>query len=127
MHIHHIGIWTRDIDRLVRFYTDYFGASAGPEYENPRKGYRSRFLSFKTGATIEVATISGLMDKHPDAHRVGYAHLAMSTGSVESIDALTNRLREDGYEIVDGPRWTGDGYYESVVLDPDGNRIEITV
>lgn len=127
MHIHHIGIWTLDLDRLIRFYTDYFEASARPEYSNPRKGYRSRFLRFRSGATIEIATLNGLPGHLGDTPRVGYAHLAIATGSVESVDALTERLRKDGYAVVDGPRWTGDGYYESAVLDPDGNRIEITV
>ena len=56
-----------------------------------------------------------------------YIHIAILTGSEKQVDQLTAQLREDGYKIMDGPRHTGDGYYESVVLDPDGNRIEITI
>jgi lactoylglutathione lyase len=53
-------------------------------------------------------------------------HLAFSTGSKEKVDALTERLRNDGFEIIGAPRTTGDGYYESVILDPENNIIEIT-
>lgn len=127
MHIDHISIWTLDLNRLTRFYIEYFEASAGPEYTNPRKGYRSRFLSFRSGATIEIATLNGLTEHLGDTPRAGYAHLAFATGSIESVDALTERLRKDGFAVIDGPRRTGDGFYESAVFDPDGNRIEITV
>jgi lactoylglutathione lyase len=58
---------------------------------------------------------------------MGLAHLAISVGSIQGVEELTGRLRKDGFEVVDGPRHTGDGYFESVVLDPDGNRIEITI
>ena len=127
MKIHHIAIWTQDLERLVDFYAAYLGASVGPEYANPRKEYRSRFLTFEAGATIEIATKTGLADHPGGEPRAGYAHLAFSTGSVEGVDQLTTRLRVDGFEIVDGPRWTGDGFYESAALDPDGNRIEIII
>jgi lactoylglutathione lyase len=56
---------------------------------------------------------------------MGLAHFALSVGSERRVDELTQRLAHDGYPVLDGPRRTGDGYYESVVLDPDGNRVEI--
>jgi lactoylglutathione lyase len=126
--IEHIAFWTEDLERLVDFYETYFGATAGAKYTNPAKGYESRFLSFEGGARLEVMRSSMLEPvKHQrGAQRMGLTHLALSVGSKHQVDELTSRLRLGGFEVVDGPRQTGDGYYESVILDPDGNRIEIT-
>jgi lactoylglutathione lyase len=127
MRIEHIAIWTTDLGRCKQFYTAYFGATAGPNYVNPAKGFESCFLSFDGGARLEAMTSStlSLAQLPPGAQRLGLTHLAISVGSERTVDELTNRLRSDGITIVDGPRRTGDGYYESVVIDPDGNRIEI--
>ena len=126
--IDHIALWTTDLERSKQFYAKYFGAHAGREYANPAKGFRSIFLGFEGGARIEVMQTSKLSPVvlEPGAERMGLTHIAISVGSVEQVDALTRRLNEDGFGIVDGPRRTGDGYYESVALDPDGNRVEIT-
>ncbi len=125
--IDHIALWTEDIERLVAFYSKYFNATAGQKYANPAKGFESRFLSFEGGPRLEVMRSSTVaaVTHAPGAQRMGLTHLAVSVGSETGVDELTNRLRRDGYEALDGPRRTGDGYYESVVLDPDGNRIEI--
>ncbi|HEY2466114.1 MAG TPA: VOC family protein [Steroidobacteraceae bacterium] len=129
MRVEHVAFWTQELERLVHFYEKYFDASAGSQYINPTKGFESRFLSFAGGARIEVMRSSTLnpLKPEPGAQRMGLAHLAISVGSMERVEELTGRLRKDGFEIVDGPRHTGDGYFESVVLDPDGNRIEITI
>lgn len=126
--IEHVALWTKDLERLAAFYATYFGASVGDRYTNPAKGYASRFLSFGEGARIELMTSSTLSPvRHaPGAQRMGLTHLALSLGSEVQVDELTRRLKQDGFEVVDGPRHTGDGYYESVVLDPDGNRVEVT-
>ena len=126
--IDHIALWTTDLERSQQFYAKYFGAHAGREYANPSKGFRSIFLSFEGGARIEVMQTSKLSPVvlEPGAERMGLTHIAISVGSVEQVDELTRRLKEDGFAILDGPRRTGDGYYESVALDPDGNRVEIT-
>lgn len=128
MHIEHLAIWTSDIDRCVAFYATYFGATAGNRYRNPTKGFESCFLSFDGGARFEVMSTTSLAPVviEPGAQRMGLTHFAISLGSDGAVDALTERLRADGFPILDGPRRTGDGYYESVTLDPDGNRIEIT-
>jgi lactoylglutathione lyase len=129
LRIEHVAIWTEDLQRLAEFYCAYFGATAGPLYVNSSKGFQSRFLSFEGGARIELMTSSKLNLAKADrgAQRCGLAHVALSMGAKQAVDDLTLRLRQNGVDVVDGPRQTGDGYYESVVLDPDGNRIEITI
>jgi lactoylglutathione lyase len=128
MRIDHVALWTSDLERCQQFYVAYFGASAGSRYVNARKGFESCFLSFADGARIEAMQTTTLspVALEPGAQRMGLTHLAISVGSEQAVDKLTARLRDDGFPILDGPRRTGDGYYESVTLDPDGNRIEIT-
>lgn len=129
MHIEHVALWTTNLERLKAFYELYFQATAGNKYINPKRQFESYFLTFDSGARLELVqmpTISTLLN-HADAQFTGYIHLALSVGSGAQVDALTVQLMDDGYRVVDGPRWTGDGYYESCVLDPDGNRIEITI
>jgi lactoylglutathione lyase len=127
--IEHIAFWTDDLDRLADFYKKYFGAEAAPIYVNSAKGFESRFLSFESGARLEVMKTSTLnpVKAERGAQRMGLAHLAVSVGSRQGVEELTARLKLDGFQVVDGPRQTGDGYFESVVLDPDGNRVEVTV
>ena len=128
MHIEHVALWTTDLERCKQFYVTYFGAVASKGYANPAKGFKSCFLSFSHGARLEVMKTTTLspVTTEPGAQRLGLTHLAISVGSEHLVDALTQRLRDDGFPVLDGPRRTGDGYYESIVLDPDGNRIEIT-
>ncbi len=122
-------MWVRDLDRVCDFYAEHFGAVAGARYENQRNGFASRFLTFGSGARIEIMTSTGLGSPPSDTNsiRAGLAHLAFALGSEKAVDALTARLKSRGIVVVDGPRRTGDGYYESVVLDPEGNRVELTV
>ena len=129
MHIEHAALWTMDLQRLITFYVEYFEAVAGRRYFNPRRQFESCFLSFAQGSRLELMSLPRLSarDTNRDGLAVGDAHLAFATGSEAQVDALTARLRADGYPVLDGPRRTGDGYYESVVLDPDRNRVEITV
>lgn len=127
--IEHAALWTPDLERARRFYERYFDAEAGSRYENEQKQFTSYFLRFASGARLELMhppTIAQALVAD-DAEPQGYAHLAFSVGSEQAVDALTERLRRDGYVVASEPRWTGDGYYESVVLDPDGNPVEITV
>lgn len=129
MKIEHIAIWAKDIERLKDFYSHYFHAIAGEKYFNPKKNFQSYFLSFDTGCRLEIMQMPGIVDptKHVEASQYfGITHLAISVGSRELVDHLTIKLRNDGYEVASEPRKTGDGYYESVILDPEGNRIEIT-
>ncbi|MBR4785978.1 MAG: VOC family protein [Fibrobacter sp.] len=199
MRIEHIAIWAKDIDQVCEFYRKYFGGVVQPLYHNPAKQFTSRFVTFESGARLEImhrpdiegnaetvgtlrmfaigkpiATLIASVIKHTSmfcdsrlirfhvkhsqtedatknsffgisevqqvavaqatanmmagvAEHLGFAHISFSVGSKEEVDRLTQKMSEDGIAIVGEPRTTGDGYYESVVLDPEGNRIEITV
>jgi lactoylglutathione lyase len=129
MRIEHLAIWTPNLERPRQFYERYFEGRANTKYVNPRKQFESYFLTFADGARLEIMQTLSVPLSANDVEQqfTGYIHAAFSVGSREAADALTDRLRADGYPILDGPRTTGDGYYESTTLDPDGNRIEITV
>jgi lactoylglutathione lyase len=126
--IEHVAFWVQDLERFCAFYEKHFDAQVGERYDNARKGFSSRFLTFSSGARVEAMTTTALtpVPHEPGAQRMGLTHLAISLGSERAVDDLTSRLRQQGIPVVDGPRRTGDGYYESVVLDPEGNRIELT-
>jgi lactoylglutathione lyase len=125
-HLEHVAMWVRDLDRVCAFYAEHFGATIGERYENPAKGFASRFLSFATGARLEVMTTEGMSPgAHEPAARTGLAHLAIAVGTAAAVDALTARLGVLGVTVLAVPRRTGDGYYESVVLDPEGNCVEL--
>ena len=127
MHIEHIAIWTCDLERLKAFYETYFEGKANEKYANAAKQFESYFLVFASGARLELMQMPTIPESRGESQATGYAHLAFSVGSEAQVDALTARLRKAGYQIASDPRHTGDGYYESCVLDPDGNRVEITV
>ncbi len=128
MKIEHIAIWVEDLDTLCAFYTTYFGCKRGNKYENLTKGFSSYFLSFEDGTTrIELMHIPEMDTLANRGKWQGLAHFAISVGSKEAVDNLTERLRNDGYTILSEPRTTGDGYYESAVADPEGNYVEITI
>jgi len=126
MRIEHIALWANDIEKMKEFYCFYFKAEASDKYFNPLKQFSSYFLSFEDGARIEIMNKPGL-ESSLQPMACGWIHIAFSAGSKDAVDKLTEQLRSDGYIIAGEPRTTGDGYYESVILDPEGNQIEITV
>lgn len=128
MKIEHVALWTRDIEPLREFYVRWFGARANARYESASTpGFASYFLTFpEGGARLELMELPEL---HPLApvHALGYAHLAISLGSRDAVDALVARMHEAGVRIRSDARLTGDGYYEAVIDDPDGNPVEVTI
>lgn len=125
--IEHIALWTQDLERSRAFYIKYFGAKSNDKYFNPKKGLETYFLAFDSGARLEIMKRPEVHSAADSAFLRGFTHLAFALGSKEKVDELTEVLVQDGYQKMDGPRTTGDGYYESQVLDPDGNPIELTV
>ena len=128
MKIEHVAVWVKDLETMKDFYQHYFSARVGDKYENKAKGFNSYFLSFDSGPRLEIMSRDDIPDSKNDPYQqaTGYIHLAMSVGSKQIVDTITSQLQGDGFSVLDGPRTTGDGYYESVVLDPENNRIEIT-
>jgi lactoylglutathione lyase len=129
MKIEHLAVWTNQLDALKAFYVQFFNAVPNEKYHNPRKQFSSYFLCFDEGARLELMQMPGIPNNSNDTlhQNTGLIHFAVSTGSKEKVDALTEEIRKAGFSILGEPRWTGDGYYESVILDPDNNRIEITI
>jgi len=125
MNIAHIAIWTKDLEAMKDFYTRYFGGESNEKYTNPLKQFESYFISFEGGAKLELMRKSSVYQPLNTEERLGIAHLAFNLGSKEAVLSLTERLRSDGFTIVGEPRTTGDGYFESLVLDLEGNRIEL--
>ena len=125
--IEHIALYVNDLEAARDFFVRYLGGSSDDGYFNRTTGFRSFFISFDSGARLEIMNKPELIDSQKDLNRTGYAHVAFSVGSKEKVDALTQTLKADGYEIISGPRLTGDGYYESCIIAIEGNQIEITV
>lgn len=125
--IEHVAMGVRDLERMRAFYETYFEATAGPWYRNDKRGFCSYFMSFAGGSRLELMQWDEPGQRPAGEGRAGLIHLALSVGSKEAVDALTKRLKADGYECLGEPRVTGDGYYESVIADPEGNVVEITI
>lgn len=125
--IEHIAVYTQDLERLKEFYQKYFDADSNVKYQN-KSGFSSYFLTFSSGARLEIMSHTQLIgaDVTNKDKAVGISHIAFSVGSRESVIALTDKIVSDGYALLSPSRETGDGYFESCVADPDGNRIEIT-
>jgi lactoylglutathione lyase len=124
--VHHVALWVLDLERARAFYVDRLGGRAGPRYDNERTGFRSYFVSFGPGARLELMSRDGVAAADRTATVQGFAHLALSVGSRTAVDACVAALEAEGVTVESRPRQTGDGYYEAVVLDPEGNRVEIT-
>ena len=127
MKIEHVAIWVNDLEKSKNFFTTYFNSRANDGYHNKATDFRSYFLRFADGSRLEIMHKPQMEDPEKTWNRTGFIHLAFSVGSREGVDALTVRLKGDGYSVISGPRTTGDGYYESCILGFEGNQIEITV
>ncbi len=127
MKIEHIAMYVNDLEKAKKFFADYFNAISSNVYHNPITNFRSYFLTFEDGARLEIMNSPDIINSNKQIKQLGYAHIAFSIGSKEQVDYLTDKIKKDGYEIVSGPRITGDGYYESCIIGFEGNQIEITI
>ncbi len=127
MRIEHIAMYVTDLEGARTFFERYFGAVSNNGYHNQNTGFRSYFLTFEDGARLELMNRPLMEDPEKTSGRTGFIHLAFSVGSREAVNRLTERLVQDGYPCISGPRTTGDGYYESCVVGIEGNQIEITI
>ena len=127
MRVEHIALYVNDLEGARRFFVKYFGATSNDGHHNPQTDFRSYFLSFDNGARLEIMNKPNMSNLPKEINHTGYAHIAFSIGSKEKVDTLTAELKADGYEVISGPRTTGDGYYESCIIALEDNQIEITV
>lgn len=127
MKIEHIAMYVNDLEKAKEFFITYFNARANSGYHNTKTDFRSYFLTFEDGPRLEIMNKPIMEDTSKTLARTGFIHIALSVGSKEKVDEITEQLKQDGYEVVSGPRTTGDGYYESCIVGIEGNQIEITV
>lgn len=127
MKIEHVAMYVLDLEKAKDFFVKYFNAKSNGGYHNKTTNFRSYFLTFDDGARLELMSRPDMQNMEKGIRRTGFIHIAFSVGSKEKVDELTQTLKNDGYEILSGPRTTGDGYYESCVAGIEGNQIEITV
>ena len=126
MKIEHVALYVDDLERARKFFLKYFGAKSNDGYHNPVKKFRSYFLTFDDGSRLELMNKFEMDDAPKTLNRTGFIHIALSVGSKTKVDELTAKLRADGFKIIGEPRTTGDGYYESCIVDAEGNQIELT-
>ncbi len=127
MKIEHTALYVNDLENARNFFIKYFGAVSNDGYHNEKTDFRSYFLSFDDGARSEIMKKPQMTDGTKELAHTGYIHMAFSVGSMENVDKLTRQLKADGYEVLSGPRTTGDGYYESCIIGIEGNQIEISI
>ena len=128
MKIDHVALFCKDLEQMRQFFIDYFEATSNEQYHNPRTGLRTYILTFPDGgARLELMQRPDTIDIDPSKPNIGFIHISFAVGSKEAVDAKTIELRDAGYQVVSGSRTTGDGYYESCILGPEGIQIEITI
>ena len=125
MKIEHVAIYVHDLESEKNFFVKYFGAKAGSKYTNFRNDFSNYFLKFDDGSRLEIMTRESMVDSDKPKYRSGFHHIAIEVGDKATVDEMTKKMERDGIIVVSGARTTGDGYYESVVLDPEGNEIEL--
>ena len=127
MKIEHMAVYVSDSEAARDFFVKYLSGKSDSGYHNEKTGFRSYFISFDDGSRLEIMNKPGIADPKKEPDRSGYSHIAFSVGSKEKVNELTAQMKADGYEVVSGPRTTGDGYYESCIVAIEDNLIELTV
>ena len=125
MNIEHVAIYVNNLEVEKTFFVKYFNAKASEKYTNFRNDFTSYFLTFDNGSRFEIMHRTGMFDPKKEKYRSGYHHIALNVGGKNDVDAITRTIEDDGMVIIAEPRTTGDGYYASIVTDPEGNEIEI--
>ena len=125
MRLEHVALYVEDLESMRAFYCDRLGATSNAKYHNQRTGFQSYFLSFESGARVEIMSHPETVFSRKHHRTIGFAHLAFCLGSREAVNQKTRELAAAGIAVIVQPRKTGDGYYESVILDPEGNQIEL--
>ena len=125
MKIDHVAIYVNNLEVEKDFFVKYFGAKTTEKYTNFQGDFTSYFLTFDNGSRFEIMHRTGMLDPKKEKYRSGYHHIALNVGSVEDVNTITSTIEDDGMVIVAAPRKTGDGYYASILTDPEGNEIEI--
>lgn len=127
MYIEHVAMYVQDLEAARAFFVKYLNCISGELYHNQKTGFKSYFLSFDSGARLELMHKDNIKDAKVDSYTLGLSHIAFALGSQDAVDNMTKRLKDDGFEVISGPRVTGDGYYESAITIIEGNTIEFTV
>lgn len=127
MKIEHVAMYVNDLEGTKHFFEQYLGAVSNDMYHNKKTDFKTYFLTFDDGARLEIMNKPDMEDAGKSLQRTGFIHIAFSVGSKEQVDLLTAQMKKDGYEVISGPRTTGDGYYESCILAIEGNQVEITI
>jgi len=128
MKLEHIAIWTDNVELLRNYYVSFFEGQSNEMYINPKTQFQSYFISFESGARLEIMSMPNIPENTNDtinAQHKGIIHIAFSVATKQEVDAKAALLQANGFELLNGPRVTGDGYYEFVTLDPDKNRLEV--
>ncbi|KRL84781.1 VOC family protein [Ligilactobacillus apodemi] len=124
MKIEHVALWEKDLEKMKEFYETYFNVTSIKRYHNPKTGFYSYFVTFDSGSRLELMAKQHLSPRIADS--LGYAHLAIAVGTKEAVNAYVEKFLAAGFPLLSGPRTTGDGYYEAVIQDPEGNLLELT-
>lgn len=129
MTLEHVAIWTNKLEELKDFYIKYFGGKANEKYINSQKKFESYFITFTSGARLEIMRRPDIPENTNDrvgTQHQGLIHMAFGVDTMQDVEQKAQELKAAGFPILSGPRKTGDGYYEFETLDPDGNRLEVT-
>jgi Lactoylglutathione lyase and related lyases len=128
MNIDHVALYCIDLEGMKRFFMEHFACNSNELYHNSRTGLKTYILSFTDGgARLELMSRPEVMKPLADVFRGGFIHVSIALGTEANVDAKTDELKAAGYDCISGPRITGDGYYESCIVGPEGILIEVTV
>ncbi|WP_276392797.1 VOC family protein [Eudoraea chungangensis] len=129
MKIEHIALWTNQLEKMKKFYVNWFSGTASNKYLNDKTGFKSYFIDFMSGSRLEIMQKQDIPENSNDTvhkQHIGLIHIAFGVDTMEEVDSMAIKMKSAGLRVLRGPRKTGDGYYEFETLDPDNNRLEIT-